>query len=155
MARSRVTTSLPEMSTLTFQEAQFVVEYTKDWDHSRAAMVAGYSPERGTVLRKDERVQTAINMIMKRRLEDSDIDAEWMLYELVDNHLLARQRGNLSASNTALGLIGKMSLVDAYAEEKVALRTDEELVQRLVRGRQRARDRAEGSTDSDEEVTFL
>ena len=141
MARTRVTSSIPELQTLTHKEAAFVVEYVRDMNASRAAVAVGYDPATGHKLKNKAEIEAAVTLVLKRRLEDSDIDAEWLLYELVDNHLLARQAGNLSASNSALATIGKLALVDAFAEEKIAVKTDQEVMERLVRGRQRARER--------------
>ena len=80
-----------------------------------------------------------------------NIDAEWLLYELVDNHRIARQHGNISASNTALGTIAKHVTVDALAKQKIEIDdvTDRELLERLQRGRQRM-----NKTD-DEDISFL
>lgn len=157
MARSRVTTAAPELSQLTHKEAAFVIEYVRDMNPTRAAVMCGYTPEYGHQLRKKPEIELAVQLVLKRRLEDSDIDAEWLLYELVDNHLLARQSGNLSASNTALATIGKLSLVDAFAAEKVAIKTDEEVMARLIRGRERARAKREGrdAPPADDGVSFL
>src|SRR5699024_12369920 len=91
------------------------------------------------------------------------ISAEWLLYEMVDNHKLARQAGNLSASNKALELIGKMAVVDAFAADKIELKVGEELAERLIRGRERARLRNSGAVieaefeeeESETEITFL
>lgn len=158
MARSRITTSAPELQLLSHKEAAFVIEYVRDMNPTRAATVVGLSPEYGHQLKKKPEIETAVQLILKRRLEDSDIDAEWLLYELVDNHLLARQVGNLSASNTALSTIGKLALVDAFAAEKVTIKTDEEVMARLIRGRERARAKRESrdaSGSADAGVSFL
>ena len=87
---------------------------------------------------KDARVKAAIDLVIARRMQQSDIDAEWLLYEAVDNHYLARQNGDLKSSNTALALIGKITLVDAFAAEKLEVIGDKEIAERLARGRKRA-----------------
>lgn len=121
------------------KEATFVIEYVKDFATRRAAEAAGYSPEHGYELLKRPEVMEAIQNVMDDRLEDVGIDAEWLLYELVDNHRIARQQGNISASNTALMTIAKHVSVDALASQKmeVDVTTDSDMVERIRRGRQR------------------
>lgn len=122
---------------LSHREANFAIEYSKDWDARRAAAACGWAPDTGYQVREREDVQMALDLILQERLNDSHIDAEWLLYELVDNHTIARATGKLTASNTALGLIGKMGTVDAFAAEKVIMASDQDVVDRLNRARQR------------------
>ena len=63
--------------------------------------------------------------------------AGWLLMELVDNHVIAKQMGNMAASNTALGLIAKHKMVDAFAAEEIVVTTTKEIVERIARGRER------------------
>lgn len=154
MARRRAPVDMvnvPELEGLSMQQAIFVIEYAKDFDPRRAASAARYqNPDYGYRLLHEHVVAKAVDLILLRRMEASDIDAEWLLYEAMDNHHLARQAGNLSASNRALEMIGKMSLVDAFAAEKVELRTDQEVVDRLLRGRMRARAKSKETQIQDE-----
>lgn len=115
----------------------FIIEYSKDFDARRAAAVSGYSADSGYKLRDDEDIQAAISLIIQHRLDSSHITAEWVLMEAVDNHLIARQNGNISASNTALNLIAKHAAVDAYAAERVEIAGDEAVKERLLRARKR------------------
>lgn len=124
---------------LTFAEANFVVEYTKDYSARRAAEASGFNPDSGYDLRDRPDVVAAIQWVLSQRLETANIDAEWLLMEAVDNHLIARQQGKLAASNTALGIIAKHVFVDAYAAEKVEVSSDKEILERLMRGRARLR----------------
>jgi phage terminase small subunit len=130
--------SIGELQGLSARHANFVVEYCKDYNARRAAVVVGYESDTGPSLLQREDVQESISKIVASRLEVSHIDAEWALMEAVDNHLIARQRGNITASNTALGLVMKHTMVDAFAAQKVDLATDSELVERLRKGRARA-----------------
>lgn len=162
MARRRVTTDIPELQGLTYQQAAFVVEMSKDMDHQRASETVWGDPSKGFRTIQLPEVRKALDLILHRRMADSDIDAQWLLYEAVDNHLLARQRNNLAASNKALELIGKMALVDAFAAEKIDLRATEEVADRLIRGRMRARERAAAAnggtlddTNNDNPVSFI
>jgi len=140
--------TITELAGLSHQEAQFVIEYTKDWDARRAAKAAGYAAETGYTLRDKPNVAAAIQRVISQRLDASQIDAEWVLMEAVDNHYIARQKGNISASNTALTLVAKHVFVDAFAAEKVEVNSDKEVMERLLRGRKRMH----GDTD---EISFL
>ena len=101
------------------QDATFVIEYVKDFSPRRAAEYAGYAPDHGYELLKRDDIIACIRAIVEERMTEMNIDAEWLLYELVDNHRIARQHGNISASNTALGTIAKHVTVDALAKQKV------------------------------------
>lgn len=148
--------SIPELGAigLTFAEANFVIEYSKDWAARRAAEASGYAPDTGYQLVQRENIQQAVQYVLQQRLEAAHIDAEWVLMEAVDNHLLARQAGNLGASNQALNLVAKHVFVDAFAADKVEVSSDKEILERLMRGRKRLRDR-ESPPDTGDEVTFM
>lgn len=155
--------SIPELRNLNIGQAAFVIEYTKDFNPGLAAERCGLDVAHGQRLVGQVDVKRAINLVLQRRMATSDITAEWLLYEMVDNHKLARQAGNLSASNKALELIGKMAVVDAFAADKIELKVGEELAERLIRGRERARLRNSGAVieaefeeeESETEITFL
>lgn len=117
----------------------FAIEYSKDFNARRAAAVCGYSPDSGYSLSSRDDVQDVLNIIASKRVEASHIDAEWVLMEAVDNHMIARQNDNITASNTALGLIAKHTLVDAMASDKMNLNVkgDKDVMERLMRARAR------------------
>ena len=115
--------SIKDLTGLNPQEAAFVVEYSKDFNARRAAVVAGYSADSGYQVRDKPHVQAALIKIINERLELSHIDAAWVLMEAVDNHQIARQSGNITASNTALNLIAKHTLVDAMAKYELRCHT--------------------------------
>lgn len=129
--------NMPEVAGLSEDRIIFVVEYLKDLNHARAAEVIGLQPEYGYKIVKEEAVAAAIARQLRKRLDDAAIDTEWVLTEMVDNHYLARQQGDLKASNTALQMIGKLSVVDAFAADKVVIADDDKIRERLERGRQR------------------
>jgi len=135
---------------LTAKEANFVIEFTKDFAPRRAAEASGFGADYGYKLRDQENICAAVDHILSKRLDASHIDAEWVLLEAVDNHLIARQAGNISASNTALGLVAKHVMVDAFAADKVTVTDDKEVMERLIRGRQRL-----SAVDEPNEVSFL
>ena len=130
---------LTDLIRLPPKKANFVVEYVKDFAPRRAAEASGYSPDTGYSLLQDFEICAAIEDIIQKRLEANLIDADWLLGEMVDNHMIARQQGNISASNTALGMVGKHKRVDAFASDKLNINidTDAEVTERLRRGRDR------------------
>lgn len=132
------------------KELNFVIEYCKDFSPRRAAEASGYAPDSGYQIKEKPIIQAAINKVLESRLEASHIDAEWVLMEAVDNHMIARQAGNISASNTALTMVAKHTFVDAFAAEKVEVSSDADVMARLLRGRERAR-----KNKDDEEVSFF
>lgn len=144
--------TITELTGLTPKEANFVIEFCKDFDARRAAAASGYKPDSGYELRDRVHTAAAIARVIASRLDASHIDAEWVLMEAVDNHLIARQRGNISASNTALTLVAKHTFVDAFAAEKVDLTSDREIMERLLRGRKRLLESAE---PTEEDVSFF
>ena len=106
-----------KMIGLNYKELNFVVEYGKDFDPRRAASVSGYKTSRGVDLLALPKIQQALDNILEDRLIASDITAEWLLLQAVDNHFLARYRGNLAASNAALTIIAKHKQVGALTPD--------------------------------------
>jgi len=143
--------TIEDLTGLKPKEATFVIEVSKDHDARRAARAAGYEPDTGYSLLKKDHIASALNVILQHRLEASHIDAEWVLMEAVDNHLIARQQGNISASNTSLGIVAKHKMVDAYAAEKIEVNSDKEIMARLQRGRQRLHE----GDKPDDDVSFF
>ncbi len=133
---------------LSLKEITFIIEYCKDFSARRAAEAAGYHPDHGYRLTEDERIKVAVDHVVTQRLDAANIDAEWVLAELVDNHHIARQQGKISASNVALATIAKHAAVDAFAADKVMTINDQAIIDRLLRARKRAAAPAE-------EVSFL
>jgi hypothetical protein len=138
----------------------FVVEYIKDFDARRAAVMSGFDPDDGFTLRKSPDIVSALLIIMQMRLEAHMITPDWVLMEAVDNHRLARINNNLTASNAALNLIAKHAKVDAFAAEKVEVASDTAIRDRLVRARQREQQRLDDRmkeilSGDDTTVTFL
>jgi|TARA_Y100000034_G_C6899489_1_gene415471 hypothetical protein len=138
MARKRLT--LADIYGIGIQDpkrANFVIEFSKDFDARRAAAVSGFAADYGYKLRDEPDIQAALTHILQYRLDTSHIDAEWLLWELVDNHQIARAAGNISASNTALNTLAKHAMIDAFAAEKVEIAGDEAIKERLLRARKR------------------
>lgn len=146
--------TISDLTGLKPAEANFVIEYCKDFSARRAAEASGYAADTGYQLKEKEHIAAAIQHILTKRLEASHIDAEWVLMEAVDNHMIARQQGNISASNTSLNLVAKHVFVDAFAAEKVDVSSDKEIMERLMRGRKRLR-QADNEPDEDDEPSFF
>ena len=139
-----------ELTGLHPKHAAFVIEYLKDFHAGDAAERIGYSLSSGHEWINRPDVQDMLTKVLSERMEKVGIDAEWVLMELVDNHILARQKGMLTASNTALRIICQHASVDAFAAEKVLIAGDDEIRERLLRGRRRR----EEEIEEVEEVTF-
>ena len=126
---------------LSSKQACFVIEYLKDFAVRRAAEAAGYRGDEGHKILANPKVTQAVNHALQQRLGAPTLaDADWLLYELIDNHRIARQQGSITASNVALGMIAKHKRVDAFASDKLAVSTDTDVRDRLVSARQRRRD---------------
>lgn len=146
----RPRTTVKELTGLEPEHANFVLEYIKDFGARRAAEAAGFDPDTGASLLLRRDISRVISYVLAQRLEASHIDAEWVLMESVDNHMIARQQGNISASNTALNLVAKHVFVDAFAAEKIEVNSSKEVMERLLRGRNRNK-----SDDTTGDVSFL
>jgi phage terminase small subunit len=144
-----------ELTGLKAQYANFVIEYVKDCSARRAAEASGYEPDYGATLLKRPEIKAVIDVVLAKRLEATHIDAEWVLMEAADNHQIARQMGNITASNTALNLVAKHTFVDAFAAEKVEVNSDKEVMDRLLRGRRRMAGIDADEQPADEEVSFF
>lgn len=147
--------TIADMISLPPKEAMFVVEYIKDFAPRRAAEASGYSADTGYRLLDKPEISRAIEHIIQQRLEVNQIDADWLLNEMVDNHMIARQQGNITASNTALNMVGKHKRVDAFAADKIKVSTDADVVDRLVLARKRLAKRDDEDNPPVDDVSFF
>lgn len=122
---------------LSVKQSIFVQEYVKDFNARRAAEMSGYDPDYGYNLLEKQSIKTALEFCVTDAFNNMAIDAEWVLWELADNHRIARQHGNISASNTALKTLMQHVSIDAMAKQKMEmdLLGDKEMMERLRRGR--------------------
>lgn len=141
MKRITIKDILGAREKLTVREVTFVIEYSKDWNLRRAAKAAGINEEVAMQLRDDPKLCEVFEKIMDQRLDAANIDAEWLLNEAVDNHVIARATGKIAASNAALNLIARHASVDALSAEKVVINESEEIAERLRRARLRNAER--------------
>lgn len=120
----------------------FVREYIKDFNGTRAAMALGYSaasaPSAACQMLKRPLVKELLAKVISERSDRLQVEADWVLTELMENHHLARQKGDINASNKALETIGKHIDVGAFSEPMVA-HTSNDLVEKLRRGRARVK----------------
>src|SRR5699024_12275188 len=107
--------SIPELRNLNVGQAAFVIEYTKDFNPGLAAERCGLDVSQGQRLLSQVDVKRAVNLVLQMRMAAFDITAELLLYEMVDKHKMARQAGNLIASNKVLELQGNVACGLAFA----------------------------------------
>lgn len=147
------------------QHARFVIEYVKDYAGRRAAQASGFAPEYASTLLDRDDIKAVLGEMLSREMTLAEIDADWLLAELKDNHEISRYQGNMSTSNAALNMIGKHKRVDAFAADKIKVTTDADAAEQLSAGLQRAHKRNRKSVPketpdieeigNDDEVSFL
>ena len=148
--------SINDLTGLNQQELTFVVEYCRDKSPRRAAEAAGYRADDGHKIRERPHVASAISKALQQQVEAAQVDAEWVLNEAVGLYGVAMDQGKLTAANTTLSLIAKHTMVDAMASDKMNMNihADKDVLDRLSRGRQRARARGEVAPGGDDPPDF-
>ena len=97
MSKRNKRVTVKDLEQLDFKRAAFVIEYSRDHDIVRASQVVGIAYTTGQEwVKNDPLVILALNNILESRLESSHVDAQWLLDEYVDNHHIARERGNIN-----------------------------------------------------------
>lgn len=106
---------------LTQKQQDFVYEYLKSGNATDAAIKAGYSEKTSYSIGQENLNKPVIaEEINKRRSEvvkKHNIDVDWIVTQLKENHELAREFGEISNSNKAIELIGKTKIVSAFEKE--------------------------------------
>lgn len=98
---------------LTDKQVRFIDEYMIDMNATAAYGRAGYTAEGNSAeasasrLLRNAKIQQELNKRQKKMQEESGISVQWVLKEFVENHKMAREVGELAASNKALESIGK------------------------------------------------
>ena len=96
---------------MTTKQSRFVDEYMIDLNANQAAIRAGYSPKtarfQGSRLLSNVDVARELELRQQERAERTQTDADWVIGELVANHAIAREKGDIGGSTRALELIGK------------------------------------------------
>jgi hypothetical protein len=105
---------------LTDKQRAFVLAYRANPNGTQAAISAGYAARSADIqsvkLLKLSKVRKAIADGLRERSERMDVDADWVLQELIDLHRLARGAGNLYVAKSCLDSIGKHIDVGAFTE---------------------------------------
>ena len=152
------------MTNLTPKRERFVEEYLVDLNATQAATRAGYSPktaqQQGSRLLNRPEVRAAIDAAIERRTERVEINQDYVLRGLVENFERSMQHRKVratassagdsegavvgdyrydgSVANKALELLGRHL---GMFKDNVNLNVNEDLVQAIRDGRNRARDR--------------
>lgn len=122
------------------EQAQFVLEYCKDLSIHRAAAICNIDGETAYQWRTDPEVSEQILRVLRIRMNVPEINSEWLKQELYYTYLLSTQSGKLSVAMQCLNRLGMLGSVDAFAAEKVELKTDKDIVERLYRRRKFAQE---------------
>ena len=98
-------------TTLPVRRSRFVDEYMIDLNATQAAIRSGYSVKTankpGPRLLVNVGIQEAIAVAMAAQSRRTEIDADWVIAELVKNVESGRFEKDLSDSNKALEMLGK------------------------------------------------
>ncbi len=151
---------------LTPKQQRFVEEYLIDLNATQAAIRAGYSRncagQIGEENLKKPQIAAAVAEAKRKRSVATMIDAEWVLRQAVELHQRCMQEirpvrnpktgkqvyddegnalftFNAAAANRALELVGKHVSVAAFNKDRLEISGEISLVERLQRGRDRAR----------------
>ena len=160
--------------TLTPKQQRFVEEYLIDLNAAKSASRAGYSEKTARQIGSENLSKPAIQEAIKRakrdRSEATKIDAEWVLRQAVELYLRCMQQirpvrnpktgkqqydddgnalfaFNAAAANRALELIGKHTEIAAF-KDRLEVSGGISLVERLQRGRDRARMKRVGDAEA-------
>lgn len=122
---------------LQVDEAHFVLEYCIDMDIHRVAAACNINAEQAFELRQREDVSAVIQQILRDRFTPYEITADVLMQDFYRLSHVAMQQGKLPTALQALDRVARLGMVDAYAAEKVELKSDRDVVDRLLRERKR------------------
>ncbi len=140
---------------LSERQKRFVEEYLVDLNATQAAIRAGYSPksvkQNASRTLKNPLVQAAIDHAKAARSQRLQVDADYVLKGAVELFERCMQRSPVAdadgeykfqhtGAGKALEIIGRHVSVQAF-KEKVEMSIENELVDRLMRGRKRLKDK--------------
>ncbi|KKJ78639.1 hypothetical protein WH95_00625 [Kiloniella litopenaei] len=146
---------------LTERQKRFVEEYLIDFNATQAALRAGYSPnsikQSASRTLNNPLVQEAIEQAKADRSQRLQIDADYVLKGAVELFERCMQRSPVAdadgeykfqhtGAGKALEIIGRHVSVQAF-KEKVEMSIENELVDRLMRGRKRLKYKPEDKPD--------
>lgn len=105
---------------LTPKQELFCLEYMKDLNITQAATRAGYSAKTARVIGQETllkpAVQARLDELLAERSAKVQIDAEWVLRELVKQYGKADETGDISVALSALEKTGKHVGVQAFRD---------------------------------------
>ncbi|WP_417431845.1 terminase small subunit [Kiloniella sp.] len=140
---------------LSERQKRFVEEYLVDLNATQAALRAGYSPksvkQNTNRTLKNPLVQAAIEHAKAARSQRLQVDADYVLKGAVELFERCMQRSPVAdadgeykfqhtGAGKALEIIGRHVSVQAF-KEKVEMSIENELVDRLMRGRKRLKNK--------------
>lgn len=108
-------------SGLSQKQEDFVFEYLKSGNATEAAIKAGYSKKTARFVGCENltkpNIVAEINRRRQKVIEKHNIDVDWLINQLKENHEIARELCEISNSNKALELIGRTKVVSAFEKE--------------------------------------
>src|SRR5215472_16914745 len=126
---------------LTLQQQRFVLEYLADpkRNATQAAIRAGYNPNRAKVTASeflaDPKIQAAIDDQLTKHLRSLNVDAEMVISGIVETIEKAKAAGQGAwQSQTILRGYELLGRYLGIFTDKVDIKADEELIERLHRG---------------------
>ena len=126
---------------LSLNDEWFVFEYTKDYNHRRAAEAIGLHPDNGNELLNKPHIAEAIRHVYNAQMQASDVTPEVVKEEMYQLYLIAMQKGMLSVASKQLDQLARHSHIDAYAAQRVAVAADAQVAEALAKGRKRISER--------------
>jgi len=96
---------------LNAKQTKFVEEYMVDLNATQAAIRAGYSEKSASAIGHENlskpEIQSELSKRIQERSQRTQVDADWVVENLVGNHTRAVETDELGHSNKALELLGK------------------------------------------------
>lgn len=92
---------------MTLKQRIFCLEYTKDFNESRAMKAAGYSENSQSPFLSEE-ITAECQRLINERAKRLMIDGDWVVLQLAENAEIARRANDFNASNVALRTLAEM-----------------------------------------------
>lgn len=119
----------------------FIVEYSLDHDHRRAARVAGISPIHAANLLSVPMVQEGIKTATASIYGAMELDSDIIQEELFMAYNIAMQTGKIAQASKFLDSIAKLQTIDAFASQKITIQSDVDFIEELRQGRVRVNEK--------------
>lgn len=98
---------------LTDKQVRFIDEYMIDMNATAAYGRAGYTAEGNSAeasasrLLRNVKIQAEIVKRQQKMQEKAGLSVQWLIEEMIENHRLARELGEIANSSKALEMLGK------------------------------------------------